>query len=150
MTGYRLHSLGDAEVIFLDQTIGDVDDIGGRAIVFPELIDHGSGECIAEAKDILYHSATEGVNTLRIISYDGEDRIRSLQLLNDLILHPIGILILVNEDISKSPMKLVPHLRMLPQQPEHIDEKVIEVHRIGPEAAAQIALVDVLKAGHPT
>ena len=136
-------------MILLDQAIGDVDDIGGRAIVFPELIDHGTGECTAKAEDILDHGSAEGVDALCIVAYDGEDGVGTLQLLDDLILYPIGVLILVDKDVAKSPVELVPHLRVLSQETKHIDQQVVEVHRIGPEAAAQIAPVDVIEAGHP-
>ena len=136
-------------MIFLDQAIGNVDDIGGGAIVFPELINHSVRECGAEAEDILDHCSSEGVDTLCVVTYDGEDRIRSLQLLDDFILHPIGVLILVDKDVAKSPVELVSHLRVLSQQSQHIDQQIIEVHSIGPEAPTQIAPIDVIEAGHP-
>ena len=79
-----------------------------------------------------------------ILVADGADVVPvARQQPHQLILRTIRILILIDQQISKSPIVIFPHRRHRLQQPHGFEQQVVEVHRIGLAQLLAILLEDV-------
>ena len=61
---------------------------------------------------------------------------------HQLVLHPVRVLILVDEDVAEFVAVVVPHLCLVLQQPHRMKNKVVEVQRVRLAEDAVVARVN--------
>ncbi len=61
----------------------------------------------------------------------------------------VGVLVLVDEHIPELPLVEGPHLLVLLQQMDGVEDDIIEVHGVGLPEAALVACIDLRDPGHP-
>ena len=66
------------------------------------------------------------------------------------ILHKVGILILINEDVLINILILLAKIRIVVQQQKHIDQQVIKIHRVLTLHIQRVLLVDSSPQRHIT
>ena len=62
---------------------------------------------------------------------------------HDLVLGPVGVLVLVDEDVLEALLVVLEHVGMLVEQPHGDREQVVEVHGAGPLQPGLVLAVDV-------
>ena len=98
---------------------------------------------LLEVQDILDLCTSEGIDRLRVISHDTQILMELAELLQDQILGEVGILILIDHDISEPSRYRFESSRVIPQQYIHIQQDIIEIHDSGLPAFGGIQLIDV-------
>ena len=82
-----------------DDRVRGVEDAFGRAIVLLELDHAGVGEVLLEVEDVAHVGAAEAVDRLVVVADDDEVAVLARQQLDPAVLHGVGVLVLVDEDL---------------------------------------------------
>ena len=114
-----------------DDGIGALQDRGSGTIVLLELDGFGIGPIALEIEDIADVGTTPRVDRLVIVADDHEIAMPRSEQLRYLVLGPVRILILVDKYVMETLTVLLAYVGMLGQQRVHVDEQVVEIHRIG-------------------
>ncbi len=96
-----------------DQACGRAEDMAGRAIVALQPDDGGAGEVLVEAQDVVHFRAAPAVDGLVVVA-DAADIGRALrQQPQPQILGDVGVLVLVDQDVTEAAMVVGQHVGML-------------------------------------
>ena len=95
-----------------------------------------------KAENIIDIRATEGVDALRVITDDTETLLFLRQLKGDHLLHPVGVLVLIDEDIPEMKGVFLSDILVVLEEKIGVDEEVVEIHRVGLAAALTVKAVD--------
>ncbi|EMR02736.1 hypothetical protein ADICEAN_02153 [Cesiribacter andamanensis AMV16] len=127
--------------------IGRVHNVLGRAVVLLQLYDAQVRKVLLKVEDVLDIGAPEGVNALGIIAHYADVAVYRGQFFGNEVLHHVGILKLIHQNVAEAVLVLVQHIGMVPEQHGSIKEQVIKVHGPGAKAALGVGLVDLAHAG---
>ena len=47
------------------------------------------------------------------------------------VLHPVGVLVLVDQDVGEPRPVVLEHVGVLPEEPHRVEQEVVEVHGVG-------------------
>ena len=133
--------------ILVDQAIGSVHDILGGTVIPFQLEDTATGIKILELQDIIYISASEGVDGLGVIPYHGDMAVSLAKPLHDQVLGEVRILILIHQYIPEEVPVFLQDGRMIPEQDIGLQQQVVEIHRSRLQATALVTFVDFPKQG---
>ena len=78
-----------------------------------------------------------------IVTHDHQIFGSRRQKIRNFVLHMVRVLILVHRNVREAVLVLCEHLRKAAQKHVSIDEKIVEVHRIGPTQAFLQLIVDI-------
>ena len=107
-----------APPVVADDGIGGLQDVAGGAVVLLQADDAGVFVLALKGKDILNGGAPEAVDGLVVVAHHADVFAFPGQQSGQEILQVVRILVLVNEDIMKFPLVILPHLRELLQEPD--------------------------------
>ena len=133
--------------ILVDQAIGSVHDILGGTVIPFQLEDTATGIKILELQDIIYISASEGIDALGVIPYHADMAVSLAKPLHDQVLGEVRILILIHQYIPEEVPVFLQDGRMIPEQDIGLQQQVVEIHRSRLQATALVTFVDFPKQG---
>ena len=124
--------LGKPEVFLRDRGIGERDDLGGRPVVGLEPEDGRAGVPLGELEDVVVVRPSKPVDRLGIIA-DGREVPCSFagQGFDQVGLHGVGVLHLVDQDVTEHLRLHGPLLGELGQEPGPLAEEVVVIHAVG-------------------
>ncbi len=128
VVGHKTHELlalslrGPQVLRFAGEVIGDdgvggVEDRLGGPVVLVEHDDRGIGEGPLELQDVPYVGAPPAVDRLVGVAHHGDVVVGARQLDHELVLRPVGVLVLVDQNVRKAVLVRGEHVRVLPEQP---------------------------------
>ena len=114
-----------------DDRVGRVEDELGRAVVALELDDRRLGPVALEVEDVAQVGAAPRVDRLVVVADDARLSCLCGEGADPQVLRPVRVLVLV--DVQVAPALLVPgqHLGRLLEQPDGLEQQVVEVERPG-------------------
>ena len=127
------------------------DDLRGAVVPF-ELDDAGFGEVVFEVEDVAQVGAAPFVDRLVGIADDTQVAMLACEPLDEQVLRPIGVLILVHHHVHELVRVLVADGFRLLEQLHRLQQQVVEVERVGVAQCLRVELVelpDVLLARVP-
>ena len=130
-----------AVAVLADHGRRGVEDDLRRAIVPLELDDLGLGKIVLEVENVAQVGATPAVDRLIGVSDDGEVPVALGQALNQVILRPVRVLILVDHHEPELFGVLLPHMRRLVEQLDRLQQQVVEVEGAVVFEALQVSFV---------
>ena len=133
--------------ILVDQAIGSVHDILGGTVIPFQLEDTATGIKILELQDIIYISASEGIDALGVIPYHADMAVSLAKPLHDQVLGEVRILILIHQYIPEEVPVFLQDGRMIPEQDIGLQQQVVEIHRSRLQATALVTFVDFPEQG---
>ena len=125
-----------------NQAAGSVENVLGRTVVLFEFDDFGTGEIRFKAENIFNVRASKTIDGLVFVPDSGNVLVNLGQISDQIVLRTIGILILVNQDMTVPLPVTLPHLRVPGQQPHGQQKEVVKVHGVGALEKALIGAVD--------
>ena len=136
--------LEDLVFVLVNKRIGGIDDILRRAVVTLQLKEMSAAVGLLESKDITDVRSSEGIDRLCVIAHHGDVILRRRQLLYQEVLHIIGVLVLIHEDIPKRLLVFIAHLGEELHQSQHLQQDIIKIHRIACFQAQLIEAIDIV------
>ena len=122
--------------VFGDQQVSRIEDGLRRAIIPIQDDGLGIGELLGKVKDDVLIGPAPGVNRLVRIANHVDIGLGGDEQLHQLILNIVGILELIDQDMVKTMRPLLSDVRVLTQNPNRLEQQVIEVEaEHGPESA---------------
>ena len=142
--------LGEAQGVLGDRGVGEGDDLGGRAVVDVEVENPRARMSFRELEDVVVVGTSEAVNRLCVVSDSRQiPRTCGGDRLDDRDLHRVGVLRLIDQDVTKpSPLDFA-LLGKVVEQAGPLVEQVVIVHAIGRELAASVNPGDLLDGSSP-
>ena len=107
------------------------------------------GILLLEAEDILDIGSPEAVDGLVVVAHHADILPASGQKPCQEVLEVVGILVLVDEDIAELLLVVGPHLLVLLEQMDGVEDNVVEVQGVGLPEPPVIAGIDLCDSGHP-
>ena len=135
--------------ILMNQRISCIDDGLRRTIIALQLKEPCFRINLPEIEDIAYIRSAERINGLRIISDHADIILRLCQLFYQKELNIIRILILIHQDILELLLVFLSCFRTFIQEPQHVNQQVIKIHRIRSMQASLIQGIHSSKLIHP-
>ena len=124
-----------------DQDVGALEDTSLGTVVLLQLDQLEAGEIFAQQHQILRLGTAPGVDGLVIVPYHGKAGSLTDDLLHQFVLAGIGILILINQQVTDLVLPALAHLLItLEQQSRHHDE-IVKIQRVVGHHLAVITLV---------
>ena len=115
-----------------------------RAVILFELEYSGIVVTLRKAENITDIGSTEGIDTLRIIAHHAHRLTFLCKLPHYSCLQLVGILILVDKQITEFIHILLAHLGELLKKVISIEQKVVEIHCIGLTATLAITAIYIM------
>ena len=116
--------------IVRNHLIRRVEYIGGRAVILLELDDGRVGIILLKIKDIVDIRAAPAVNRLVVVAHNAAIPTLVSQQFDEHILRIVRILIFVHHDILEALAVHIQHRRMVGEQFQRLDEKVVKIQGI--------------------
>ena len=107
-----------------------------------QLEDRGAGKVFGEGKDVTKVGPTKAIDALRIVADGHHVAMDRGKLPDEPGLEPVGILILIDEDVAAQGRHLPPDVLMLLEEAERAGEQVVVIHQA---VALLVALVILLE-----
>ena len=101
-----------------DHAIGHFEDRLRAAVVLFQGHDSRVGVFLGKVENVSDRGSTERVNRLGVIADGGQSRSARAQSLEQPALEPVGVLIFIHQHKLEPPLVQLPHLRVLPHQPQ--------------------------------
>lgn len=134
----RTQILRDALAILLDERVRHRDDLRGRAVV----LEHHDGahiwERLVEIEKETHVSAAPGVDGLVGVAHHKQVFMVAGKHAHELVLQLVDVLELVNHDVFQALLPFQPDVRVLTEDVEHDDNKVVVV-----EGKALLLLIEI-------
>ena len=127
----RPQRLALAALVVADDSVGRVQNVLGRAVVLLQTDSAGAAVLLLEAEDVADVRAAEAVDALVIVSHHADVAPAACQQAHQQVLQVVGVLILIDEDVAELPLVALQHVGAALQQPDGVQNDVIEVQRIG-------------------
>ena len=143
----RMACFRNAAGVVLDEAVCRRDDFRGTAVVGLQAEGFHVRVVFLEVQDVLDPCSPEGVDGLRVVSYGADVVPVCREVLDDEVLDQVRVLVFVHEDVAVALGKVFLCLRHFLQQGLHVEEDVVEVHRVGFVASGHVLAVDVFGAG---
>ena len=142
------HILWYLVAVMLDEAVGCVDDGLRTTIVLFEFEELGIIKMLGKIEDVVDVRTTKTIDTLRIIA-DGTYTLFLLaELQDDIHLHMIGVLVLIDQNEIKAVSIFLSDIIMLTEELESQREQIIKVHGIGLLATLHIVSVNLTNLRH--
>ena len=103
----------------------------------------GFREVLLELQDVADIGAAPGVDALVFISHDADVVLGPGQQLHQLVLRPVGVLILVDQQVAIAAVVAFPHFAGGAQHAHRLEQQVVKIQRIRLAQFLAINLVDV-------
>ena len=129
-----------------DHRVGGVEDRLGGAVVLLQHHDGGVGEGLLELQDVADVGAPPPVDGLVAVADDRDLVMDAGEQEDQLVLGPVGVLVLVHQDVAEPLLVVLEHVGAGLQQVDRDQQEVVEVHGVGGE---QALLVLAVHLGHP-
>mgnify|MGYP001628042608 CR=1 FL=1 len=127
-----------------DDGVGGPQDALGAPVVLLELDDRGVRELLAEVEDVAPVGASPAVDALVVVADHGHLAVLRGDGPHQPVLHVVGVLELVDEQVPEAPTELDPEALLgLDREHQAVDE-VREVERVGLRHALLVLGVDAL------
>ena len=131
LTVLRPEGLALALGVVLDDAVGGVEDIGGRAVVLLQTNGLCAGIDALKVEDVLDGGTAEPVDALVIVADDADVLFRPGEQADQAELCHAGVLVFVHEQIAVFVLVELPHLLVPGQQLDGLVDEVIEIERTG-------------------
>jgi hypothetical protein len=115
----------------------------GRPVVLLELHDLRVRVVALEIEDVAHVGTTPGVDRLVRIADHAEIPVLTGDLLDELVLHPIRVLVLVDEDVLEATSIVAEYLRESLEDLDGLDQQIAEVERVGVSQQPLVGGVDL-------
>ena len=138
-----MQRLAEPALVMGDQPGGGAEDRGGGAVIRLQPDDFGAGEVVLEAEDVLDLGAAPGIDALIVVADAADVFLLLRQQAQPVILHLIGVLVLVDQDIAEAAVILRQHLRVGPEQPVGEQEQIAEIHGVQRQQALLVGGIEV-------
>ena len=136
-----------ARAVARDDGVGGIEDQLGRAVVLLELDDRRLRPVALEVEDVAQVRAAPRVDRLVVVADDREVAVLRGQRADPQVLRAVRVLVLVDVEVAPLVLVLGEHVGRLLEQPDGLEQQVVEVERVG---LAQALLVARREAGdHP-
>ena len=126
-----------------NQGVGGLGDCLCGTVVLFEFKDFQVGVVTAQIEYVGDVGASEGVDTLCVITHEAHSVVGLAQLQYDTVLGKVGVLVFVYEQVGKVVAVSLPDVGVVAQQHVGEHEQVVEVHRAGHTATVAVGGVDV-------
>ena len=137
--------LAQPPLVVGDQPGGGGEDGRGGAVVALQLDDLGSGEVLLEAKNVLHLGAAPRVYRLIVIANATNVLVPLRQQPQPQVLHQVGVLVLVHEDVAEAAVVVGQDFGLGPQDLRHVQQQVAEIG--GVELLQAVLVGAVQRAG---
>ena len=117
--------------IVVDDRIGGIEDVLGRAVVLLKHHGGGLGEGVFEIENIANIGLTEPIDGLVGITNHTNIASGARQQQNEFVLYRVRVLILVDQNVLKAALPGLEHIRVTLKQLHGDAQQVIEVHGTG-------------------
>ncbi len=114
-----------------DHRVGGVEDGLGRPEVLVQDDGGGVGEGLLEVEDVGDVRPPEPVHRLVAVPHHGDVAVPTGQQDGQRVLHPVGVLVLVDQDVGEAGPVVLEHVAVLPEEPHGVEQQVVEVHGVG-------------------
>ena len=138
-----------APFVVRDQAVGGLDDGLRGAVILLQAEFLRLGIVLLETQDVLDAGAAEAVDALGVVAHHAEVVMRLGQAAQDEILGPVGVLVLVHEDVAETARDGLAGIGEAFEQDVHLQEDVVEIHGAGRQAFLLVERIDVGQAGAP-
>ncbi len=135
-------ALAAAIEVVLDDRVGRLQDDRSRPVVLLQLDDLGVGEVAVEVEQVARLGAAPAVDRLVVVADHGQVARVSGQVPHQPVLHQVGVLELVDQDVAETSRQLRPHVGVVGQV-EHLEQQVVEVDRVLAGQPLAVARVDL-------
>ena len=116
--------------------MGGVEDQLGRAVVLLELDDRGVRPVALEVEDVAQVRAAPRVDRLVVVADHAQVAVAGGQRPDPQVLRPVRVLVLVDVEVAPALLVLGQDVGRLVEQPDGLEQEVVEVERVRPCAAA--------------
>ena len=123
-----------------DHLVGCAQDGASGAVVLLQRDDLQPRIVLRQALEVVDGGAAPAVDALVVVAHGGEGRVLAHQGLEQFVLHGVGVLVLVHQQVAESVLPLAPGLGIGAQQLQWQADQVIEVHRLVSVQALLVAL----------
>ena len=128
--------------VVADHGVGGVQNILGGAVVLLQPDGPGPGVLLFKAEDVLDVGPPEAIDALVVVAYHADVLPSPGQQAGQHILHVVGVLILVDEDIAELVPVIFQGLAVRLQKLHRVQDDVVKVQGIGIPQAAVIGGID--------
>ena len=125
-----------------DDGVGRVQNVLRGAVILLQPDGAGTLVLLFKAENVADVRAAETVNTLVIVAHHADIVPFVGQKAGQQVLQVVGVLILVDEDITEFVLVVRPHIRTVLQQPDGVQNDVVEVQRIGVPQLSVVKCID--------
>ena len=120
--------------------VGRAQDSAGGAVVLLQRDDLQSRIVLRQALEVVDGGATPAVDALVVVAHGGKRRVLAHQGLEQFVLHGVGVLVFIHQQVAEAVLPLAPGLGIGAQQLERQADQVVEVHRLVGVQALLVAL----------
>ena len=119
--------LAEPALVVGDEAGGGGEDVALGAVVALQPDDLGAGKVLLEAQDVVDLGAAPAVDRLVVVA-DAADVGRAAgDQPQPEILGDVGVLVLVDQRVAEAALVVGEHVRVLQEQPQHLEQQVAEV-----------------------
>ena len=137
----------DTSGVVLDDGVGGVEDGRGGAVVLLKLDQLCVGEVLGEGHDVVIVGTSPGVDALVGVAGDVDVLLLVGQPHDQLVLKVVGVLVLIDQQISEAIVVDVRHAGDFLEEPDGEEQKVVEVHGVAFLEAFFVVFGDFLDDG---
>ena len=112
-----------------DDRIGRLQDGLSAAVVLLQLDDTGAGELLGEVEDVADLGGAERIDGLGIVADDGEPLAAGTEQFEDFRLQPVGVLVLIDQDVIEAAADGLAGVRVGQQLPPE-EQQVVEIEDV--------------------
>ena len=118
----------------------------GGAIILLQLDDLGARKVLLELQDIGHFRAAPRVDRLVVVPHHADILAVLCEQAEPKVLDLVGVLIFVDQDVFEAVLVLLQHIRMLPEDVEHVQQQIAEIASVQRLQARLIGLVQLSAA----
>jgi sulfur carrier protein ThiS len=130
-------------LLFRDDPTGALEDGLGRPVVAFELDHPRVRVVVLEVENVADVGAAPGVDRLVRIAHHAEVAVLLRDLLDQLVLHAIRVLVLVDQDVLPAAPVVAEYLRKAFEELRGLHEQVVEVEGVGVDEQPLVRVVDL-------
>ena len=116
--------------------VGGIEDQLRRAVVLLELDDRGVRPVALEVEDVAQVRAAPRIDRLVVVADHAQVAVAGGQRPDPQVLRPVGVLVLVDVEVAPALLVLGQDVGRLLEQPDGLEQEVVEVERVRPCAGA--------------
>ena len=129
--------------VVADDSVGGLQDVAGGAVVLLQADDPGVLVLTLEGEDIFNGGTPEAVDGLVVVTHHADILPAPSQQPGQQVLEVVGVLVLVDEDVAEFPLVVLPHVGVLLEEPDRVEDDIVKVQRPRRPELFLIGQVDV-------